>query len=143
MNEDTIRLGIRRIDDMTQFTSTGSELAPVLIDSHPPFGGGHGYTPLELLLLSYESCTSMALISLLTERMRRTVAGIEAEAVGHLRTEHPKSFSRIELALTITSPDATEAEVARALDSAEKKICPVWDMIKGNVEVAVTFTVKR
>lgn len=143
MNEETIRLGIHRVNNKVLFMSTGSDQPPVPIDSYPPFGDGSGYTPLELLLLSYESCTSMALISLLTERMRRTIVGLDAQATGYLKSEHPKSFSRIELSLSITSPDVTEAEVERALASAEQKICPVWDMIRGNVAVSVTFTIQR
>jgi putative redox protein len=75
--------------------------------------------------------------------MRRNVESLQAHATGKLRQEHPRAITDIELQLTIKSGDAEEADVQRAIDASEAKICPVWAMLKGNVNIQVSFTVER
>lgn len=73
--------------------------------------------------------------------MKRSIVSINAKAKGYVRDEHPKALSKIELELEIISPDAQEADVNRTLVALEEKLCPVWAMIKGNVEVETIFTI--
>ena len=47
------------------------------------------------------------------------------------------------LALAITSPDILAEEVQKAIDVSEEKLCPVWALLKGNVEVDVAFQIIR
>lgn len=143
MHAHTMQIALRLLDGRAQMANETGGLPPVISDAHPPFGGGQGYTPLDLFLMSYADCTATSLLTLLRDRMRRTVTGLEATATGTLRTEHPKAFSHIHLAMTIDSPDATDAEIKRAMASVEKKICAVQAMIRGNVETEVTVTLRR
>lgn len=143
MDQEHLRASIRMSDGLSQYIAEAGALPPVTVDTHPPVGGGNGYTPLELLLISLISCTSMTTGSLLRDRMRRQVTDIKASGDGVLRETHPQTYETIDVHLEITSPDATEAEVARALKSAEEKVCPVWAMLKGNVDIRTTFELKR
>ncbi len=61
---------------------------------------------------------------------------------GKVRGEHPKAFETIDVFLTIESPDVTEDEVRRAIETAEGKICPVVAMVRGNVQLKVDFKVE-
>lgn len=143
MEQEHLQASARMSDGRMQFVADAGERPPVTLDTHPPLGGGDGYTPLELLLASLITCTSMTVTSLLRDRMRRQVTDIRVSGDGTIRDTHPQAFEHIDIHLIIASPDATEEEIRRALDSAEKKVCPVMAMVKGNVTVQTTFEIKR
>jgi putative redox protein len=113
---------------------------PIDIDYTPPLGNGLGYTSLELLLLSLASCLSSALAVLL-RRMGNTIIAFEVNAKGFRREQHPTSFEKIILNFTLTSPDATEENFEKALLLSEESLCPVWDMLKGNVDINVEYDI--
>jgi putative redox protein len=107
---------------------------PVSIDYTPPLGDGLGYTSLELLLLSFSSCLGSALLTFL-RRMQKTIEGFEITAQGQRHQEHPTGFKNIQIMIHLTSPNTTEAEVRKLIIMSEETYCPVWAMIKGNVDV--------
>lgn len=113
----------------------------IAIDYIPPYGEGNGYMPLELFLISLSACSSSS-VALLLRKMRKTVTSIQVSANGTRREQHPTSFSHIELSFTIESPDAINEDVDKAIKASEDTICPVWAMIKGNVEVSTTYEIK-
>jgi putative redox protein len=73
----------------------------------------------------------------------KTVKSLKTSATGTVREEHPKAFSKILLRVTVESPDAEESDVAKALAVSEAKLCPVWAMLRGNVEVETAYTIVR
>ena len=75
--------------------------------------------------------------------MHKTVAALKINAKGIVREEHPKALSHIQLEMTFESQDAMTEDVKRALDAAEERLCPVWSMLKGNVEISVSFSVQK
>lgn len=107
---------------------------PISIDYIPPIGDGLGYTSLELLLLSLSSCLGSALLTFL-RRMQKNIGGFEIKAKGFRNTEHPIGFKTITLEILINSNNTAEAEVEKLIKMAEDTYCPVWAMVKGNVEV--------
>lgn len=131
------------IDGKSRFSVVMEGLEPIYSDAFPPFGGREGYSPLELFLASLVTCYASTLSSLLRERVRVQVDGLICKASGEVRTEHPKMFEHIDLHVVITSPDAQESGVQRAVDSVEQKLCPVMAMICGNVQVDATFEIRR
>lgn len=141
--QETMNMAIRLVDDRVKFVTELEGQPSITLDAHEPSGHGGGYTPLDLFLASISSCLGMAMGGMVRGRLRRTITAMEIRTEGTLLEEHPKAFRTIRMHLILTSPDATDAEVARALDSAEKKVCPVWAMVKGNVEVASTFEIIR
>jgi putative redox protein len=114
---------------------------PISIDYIPPHGDGLGYTSLELLLLSFSSCIGSGLLTFL-RKMRKTIFNFEIHTKGLRRLEHPTAFKTIIVTIKITSPDITEAEITKLLALLEETYCPVWTMIKGNVEVEVQTIIK-
>jgi putative redox protein len=115
---------------------------PISIDYIPPHGDGLGYTSLELLLLSFSSCIGSGLLTFL-RKMRKTILDFEIQTKGLRRLEHPTAFKTIIVTIKITSSDITEAEITKLLALLEETYCPVWTMIKGNVEVEVHSIIKR
>lgn len=124
------------------FKTAAGNNPEVIADYIPPLGDGKGYMPLELFLMSLSSCLGGALSALL----RKTGKNIEAlsiSAEGVRREQHPTSFESITLDIRVKSQDITEEDVKKAVELSETTICPVWAMIKGNVEVRTLITVEN
>jgi putative redox protein len=73
--------------------------------------------------------------------MRKTVAGFDVHAKGVRREQHPTSFETISLQFTLRSPDVEDGDIEKAVRLSEETYCPVWDMLKNNVEVTSRFSV--
>lgn len=140
---DTLTVKMHTIDEKTMFSVTSRENPEIIIDYFPPIGTGNGYTSLELFMISFGSCVSTTLLSLLRYRMRKKVDGVVVEVQGTVREEHPRALKHILLTLTLKSKELSEAEALEALKAAEDKMCPVWSMIKGNVDVDVKIEISE
>ena len=60
---------------------------------------------------------------------------------GKAADRHPTSFERIGIEFAMSSPDAAPADLQKAVAMAEGTICPVWAMLKGNVEIVPSLRV--
>lgn len=113
---------------------------PVSIDYIPPFGDNLGYTSLELLLLSLSSCVGSAVL-LFLRRMKKNISGLEIHSTGLRNEDHPTGFKSISLLLELKSSDTTSDDLDKVIKMAEDKYCPVWSMMKGNVEIDIKNTI--
>jgi putative redox protein len=142
MAEQIEEVKVHLINDKVKFTgvSMNNPDAPVNFDYKPPIGDGQGYNGLELLLMSFAGCSATALVYLL-RKMGKTVSGLEVNARG-MRTEQPPiKFDKIFLEFVLDSADTKNAEIERAISLAEQTVCPVWQMIKNNVEVIAGYKI--
>lgn len=110
---------------------------PISIDYIPPLGDNLGYTSLELLLLSLSSCIASSILPFL-RRMGKTINGLEVKSKGIRNTEHPTCFREIYIDMKIKSPDVSEEDIDKVLKLSEETYCPVWAMVKGNVDVKIS-----
>ncbi len=122
------------------FSGAAGANAAVAIDYKPPLGDGQGYTPLELLLMSLAACSGATTATLL-RKMKKNVAGLKVNATGIRREAHPTCFEKILLEFVLSSPDAVDADVQRALQLAEDTYCPVWAMVRDNCEIVCEFRI--
>lgn len=131
---------VELINQKVQFrgVSKANPDQPIIMDYIPPIGDGQGYAGLELLLMSFAGCSSTAIVCLL-RRMKKTVSGFSVKAQGMKRDQPPIKFEKILLEFSIHSKDATEKDVQKAIDLSEESVCPVWAMLKNNVEVKTEF----
>ena len=134
---DTLSVTMQTIDEKVMFSAGARGNPAIVIDYFPPIGTGKGYTSMELLMISLGSCVSTTLITLLRNRMKKTIAGIVTEVNGTICDEHPKKLNQITILLKINAQNLTNAELQEALNIVETKVCPVWAMLKGNVTVNV------
>jgi putative redox protein len=136
MSELQEDVSVRLMNQKVQFrgVSPANPDQPIRFDFVPPVGDGQGYNGLELLLMSFCGCGATAIVCLL-RLMHKTVSGLEANARGLRRQQPPMEFAHILIEFVVTSPDARDADVQRAIELAEQSVCPVWQMMKGNVEV--------
>lgn len=135
-----IAVSVELTNEKVRFVGTAKANPPIYCDCIPPIGDGEGYTGLELLLVSLAVCSSTTVVSLL-RKMRRSITGFDVQARGIGRDQHPKTFEKIFLEFVLHSPDAQEADLHKAIQLTEEKFCPVWSMLKNNVEVIPSFSI--
>jgi putative redox protein len=140
MSTEPLEIKIDLINDRLRFKTSLRDNDPIVTDYIPPLGDGQGYTPLELFLISLATCSGGTIVPLLRKK-RKTVVSFQMRAEGFRREEHPTSFEKIHLHCDLVSPDATEEDMRRCIELAEEKYCPVWAMIKGNVEVICDYSI--
>lgn len=128
------------INDRLHFNGKVSGNSEISIDYIPPLGDNLGYTSLELLLLSLSSCLGSAVL-LFLRRMKKEISGFEINSKGIRREEHPLGFKKIIMNVNIKSINVTSDDFEKVLKMAEEKYCPVWAMLKGNVEIEVCHNI--
>jgi len=133
---------IELINDKISFRGEVENNQPVLIDYFPPYGDANGYTSLELFLLSLSSCLGTSVLTLI-RRTGKSVTGLKIDSKGYRKKEHPTSFKMIELKLYIKSSDVENIDIDKAIKVSEDMLCPVWNMIKGNVEIDVSYEIEN
>jgi putative redox protein len=131
-----VRASLVLVNDKLHFNGQADCNQPVSIDYTPPLGDNLGYTSLELLLLSLSSCIGSSVLTLL-RKMRKTITSFEIDSNGFRRQEHPTAFKTIILDLKLTSPNTTPEELRKVISLSEETYCPVWAMMKGNVEIVI------
>ncbi len=122
------------------YTTALRSLPAITIDYVPPLGDGKGYTPLEMLLMSLGACSGGTL-GLLLRKMGRTVSGIKVNVKGTRREQHPTSFQSILLEFIVMSAEVKDADIQNSIKLAEKSVCPVWAMVKGNTEITTAYRI--
>ena len=99
-----------------------------------------GPTPLEMLLASLAACAGST-VALLLRRMDAPLAGLEVEARGTRRDEHPTIMTEIALDFVLRGDGLDPGAVARALQIAEEQLCPVWAMLKTGTVISASFRI--
>lgn len=137
---EQLEVTVNLTDRKVQFTGTARSNPPIVCDYFPPLGEGEGYTGLELLLISLAACSGTAIVYLLRQ-MKKTVSGFSVKAKGIRRDEHPTSFKTIFLEFGLNSGDAADSDIQKAIRMSEEKFCPVWDMVRNNVEIVTDYRI--
>jgi putative redox protein len=135
-----LNASITLINEKLHFVASVDNNEPISIDYTPPFGDNLGYTSLELLLLSLSSCVGSSVL-LFLRKMRKTITGFEIHSKGLRREEHPTCFKTIILTIDLKSTDTTEDDLKKVLSLSEETYCPVWAMLKGNVEIEIKYNI--
>jgi putative redox protein len=142
MSELKEKVTVRLINKKVQFTgvSNANPGQPITFDYKPPLGDGMGFNGLELLLMSFSGCSATAIVYLL-RKMGKTVSGFEVNAKGIRREQPPIKFEKIIIEYILNSKDTKDADIQKAIKLAEESVCPVWQMIKNNVEVVPEYKI--
>ena len=137
-----LHASVKLVNDRLKFEGMVINNDPVSIDYIAPLGDNSGYTSLELLLLSLDSCIGSAVLTFL-RKMKKTIAGCEIHATGLRNEDHPTGFKQISLNISICSPDVTDADMNKVIQMSEDKYCPVWAMLRGNVNIEIMYTIRE
>ncbi len=142
MSELQEEVTVRLINHKVQFTgvSNANPDQPITFDYKPPIGDGLGYNGLELLLMSFSGCSATAIVYIL-RKMGKTVSGLEVNAKGIRKEQPPIKFAKIFIEFILNSKDVRDADIQKAITLAEQSVCPVWQMIKNNVDVVPEYKI--
>jgi putative redox protein len=135
-----LNTSIKLINDKLNFKGIVENSIPVSIDYTPPLGDNLGYTSLELLLLSLSSCLGSSILTFL-RKMKKTITGFEIHSKGIRKEEHPTGFKTIIMEINIKSTDTTIDDLNKVIKLSEETYCPVWAMLKGNVEIEIKYNI--
>lgn len=142
MAEQLEEVTIQLTNQKVQFTgvSKANPGRPVSFDYKAPIGDGQGFNGLELLLMSLSGCSGTSVVYLL-RKMGKNVSRFTVNAKGLRRDQPPIKFEKIFLEFVLTSPDAQDADMQKAIRLSEESVCPVWQMVKNNVEVVADYKI--
>ncbi len=135
----TLNVVVGDLKGKMRLTGSGHTNARVAIDYPPPMGEDSGFTSLELLMVSLASCSSHS-IQYVMGTMGMKVEDIKAVATGQRRLDqHPTVLTGIALSYEIKGSGLQADAVEKAIRMAEEKYCPVWAMLKKQVEITWKF----
>ena len=98
-------------------------------------GENKGQSPMELVLSALAGCATVDVIEILKKR-RKTVDGLTVDADAERRDEpFPRIFTKIKLTFKLSSPDASQEELDKAIALSVEKYCSVRGMITPEAEV--------
>lgn len=130
------------INKKIKFEGKAADHPSIIIDYIPPLGDGEGYMPLQLLLISLASCSGSTVVSLL-RKMGKDVSGLTVTASGERRDEHPLGFKTVTLDFIVQSGNIDGNYIQKAIQLSEQTYCPVWAMLKNNVVINTTYSIKK
>ena len=138
---ENLVVSVTRTDSKVHFEAVSATNPGIEIpfDFAPPLGSGCGFAGLELLLASFAGCVSTTVVFLLG-RMGKHISAYTASAEG-VRSEHPLTLQEICLHMCVESEDATDADMENVIKQTEA-ISPVWQAIKNNISVKITFELR-
>ena len=139
---DLLTAKIHLLNEGVKFRSVVEGKSEVITDYLPPYGDGLSILPLELFLISFGTCVGGVVLPLL-RRMSKQINDFQISVEGKRREEHPLSFEEIKFVFTVVSEDVVEEDINKAMSLAEEKLCPLWAMIKGNVNIKYEVCINR
>ncbi len=131
---------VKLVNEKLKFEGLVENNEPVSIDYIASLGDDSGYTSLELLLLSLTSCIGSAVITFL-RKMKKSINGCEIKASGLRNETHPTGFKNISVTIIMKSPDVTDNDMLKVIKPSEETYCPVWSMLKGNVDIEIRYMI--
>ena len=139
-NQLEVSIDLTDQDQKVEFTGRARSNPAIIIDSKSPQKDGKDYTPLELLLISLASCSGTTVVTML-RKMRKNVSGVKVKAKGIRREQPPTSFQKIILEFIVCSEEIQSSEVEKVIKLTEETYCPVWAMLKNNVEIISEYNI--
>jgi len=128
--------------DGLAFEGIGGSGFTVSLDTLAEEGGGTGFGPMELLLVSLAGCTAMDVISILKKK-RQDVTGFEVRAHGLRADDHPKIYTDITLEYVVRGHAVDPKAIERAIELSETKYCSVAGMLIKAANITTMFRVQE
>ncbi len=137
MNREEAKAVVRFAGDGLFIGITPSGHAQVLETDHERASAA---TPVELLLIALGGCTAVDVISILRKKRAR-VTDYHVEVLGERRTEHPRSFKRMEVRHVLRGRKLSEKDVAQAIELSETKYCSVAATLRPAAEIVLSYQI--
>lgn len=123
--------------DLT-FLGTSDSGHQVVMDGNK---GAHAPSPMEMVLMSVASCSSVDVVSIL-QKARQAVRDCEVEVTAERADSVPAVFTKIHLHFVVSGEDVAESHVERAVKLSADKYCSVSIMLGASVEITHSYSVQ-
>lgn len=140
MTNEQVEVAVTLTNDKVQFSGVARSNPAVTFDYKPPLGDGQGYTGLEMLLMSLAACSGTSVVYLL-RKMGKHVSGLQVNAQGTRRSQHPTSFETMLLEFVLHSDDVQDPDMREVIRLSEQSVCPVWAMLKNSAEITTKYSI--
>jgi len=97
-------------------------------------------SPMELLLIALGSCSGVDVVSILRKK-RGEVTDYRVEVRGTRRSEHPRSYERIEVNHIVTGRNISERSLGQAVQLSAEKYCSVAATLRPTAEIVSTYQI--
>ena len=132
--ENQLNVEMKLIDKGLKFQTKAGNNPEIITDYIPPLGNNEGYMPLELFLISFGTCVSGTILPIL-RKMQKSIEEYLMKVAGTRKSVHPTGFSKITIEIHLKTKDTTVDEVEKILKMAETTCCPIWSMLKNDIEI--------
>jgi len=137
-----LNVEMKLIDQGLKFQTKAGNNPEIITDYIPPLGNNEGYMPLEIFLISFGTCVSGVVLPVL-RKMQKDIEEYSMSVKGIRKTEHPTGFNKIILEMFVKSKNTTKEEIEKVLIMAETKYCPIWSMLKNDIEIETKITFRQ
>ncbi|GAB1373056.1 OsmC family protein [Candidatus Kapaibacterium sp.] len=94
-----------------------------ILDAMPDHGGeGNGSSPMTIMLEAMASCSFLDVLAILRKK-RKQIKSMRINVSGIRSDDHPKVFTDVKLHYILESPDASIADLERAIELSQTKYC--------------------
>ena len=101
--------------------------------------GKAGPSPMQALGFAVAACMAMDVVHVL-RKGRHDLQGLKAGMVAERAQEEPRRFTSVTIHFTITGQVPPEP-IQRAIDLSRDKYCSVWNSLRQDIPLKVTFAV--
>jgi len=101
-----------------------------------------GCAPTETLLTSVAGCMAIDVFYFL-KKMKADIKDFRINFTGIRKPDPPQYYKTIELAITVTGTGITPKKIERAISLSQNKYCSVYNALRKDIEVKVTYTIKE
>jgi len=136
-----MKITLKRLDDMYHMRAFNEEGSAVETDASPTIGGGNkGMRPMQLLLVSAGSCSSIDIISIL-KKQKQDLRDIQIEINGEReKNSTPSLFTDINLHFTLYG-NLDPEKAKRAVDLSMTKYCSAVKTLEKTASVTYSFEI--
>lgn len=136
-----MKITLKRLDDAYHLEAINEDGCTVETDGAPKIGGSNkGMRPMQLLLVSAGSCSSIDIISIL-KKQKQDLKDINVEITAEREQDKvPSLFTDIHLHYILTG-NLDEAKVKRAIDLSVTKYCSVVKIVEKTANVSSSYKI--
>ena len=101
-------------------------------------GNGEAITPMQSVLLSVGSCSSIDVVDIL-KKSRLDITGCYCELEAQRAENPPRVFTKIHAHYVVSGNNLSDKHVARAVQLSAEKYCSVMLMLNSKVEITTSY----
>ncbi len=136
-----MKITVKRLNEAVLFECKNEDGNIAYTEGSPELGGtGQGFRPMQMLLMSLGSCSSIDVVAIL-KKMRQPLVDMQVDVSGERNPgEVPAVFKKIHLHFKLKG-DLEEEKVKKAIGLSVEKYCSVAKMLDKTAEISWGFVV--